>query len=415
VLGAGVGRLIAAALLATGLTAAHTVAARAATSSPTLVSTLTPAMPGSEPTRIVSDPPAISGDGRYVAYAGTMQGVPGTVEIEGIGGISVPSAEGLFVGDTATGTTRLIEPRVNSGFGVIALSADGTLVAYDAVDPSGYAPGASRRVKIVDQRTGVPEYVPSPPSGCGGPCTGDQYFVAMSDSGREILLEVAGSPATLFVYDRPSADFTRVLTPQPLLGGEGRSFDLSGDGRTVAGALRPDVSQPPALFAFDVISETPRLFLDRNGAGVDLNGDGTQAAYSVWGGGGIAVTDTRTGETEQVSTEHAVPTLSSSGRFVAWHSRVVDEYGCEPLRLHLLDRSTGSVTLADGSVSPGSGCDSYRTYNEPSVSFSAGEGHLVFRSAHDDVVPGVRPQRHCAGDRQYFYCWYDNYAYKVSL
>ncbi|MCW5979065.1 MAG: right-handed parallel beta-helix repeat-containing protein [Bryobacteraceae bacterium] len=185
--------------------------------------------------------PAISADGRYVAFVSSASNLaPGDTN-----GVS-----DIFVRDRQTGaTTRVsIDSAANQGNGQSVdpwLSADGRYVAF-ASQASNLATGDSNGVFDVfvhDRQTGATTRVSVTSAGAQG--NGDSSRASISADGRyvafmsyatNLVTGDANGTADVFVHDRQTAQTTRVSVDSTGTEGNGESWapSISGDGRFVA-------------------------------------------------------------------------------------------------------------------------------------------------------------------------------------
>jgi len=249
-----------------------------------------------------SSHPAISGDGRYVAFQSRASNlVPGDAN----------GAEDVFLHDRLTGTTERVSV---SAAGAEAdrqskhpvISADGRHVAFqsDATNLVASDHNGFTDVFLLDRVAGTLERVSVDSSGHEADSASELpsvsangRFVAFSSHAENLVAGDTNFASDVFVHDRASAETTRVSLSSA--GAEGDSLSLgpaiSADGRVVA------------FFS-----------LASNLVAGDANGH-----YDVF------THDRATGATERVSQSSAGlegdgpsdgPTISADGRFVAFAS-----------------------------------------------------------------------------------------------
>jgi Tol biopolymer transport system component len=317
----------------------------------------------------VSFTPAISADGRYVAFTSLATTLdPADTNI----------FDDVYVHDRLTGTTELVSV---SSAGVLsnadclhpAISADGRYVAFASTANTLVLTGTSGTVLNVflrDRTLGTTELVSHRPS--GGQGNGDSDNPSLSSDGHFVAYEshatnlVAGDPnfySHIFVLDRV-LDVTECdsVTPGGVPGNNGSETPaISADGRFVAFA-----SSASDLVVGDTTTFEDVFVRDR------------QLGTTV-----IASVSSRGAQGNSVST---TPAISADGRYVAFHSAASnlvpnDTNQHEDIFVH--DLQTGATVLASVSSS-GVQADLYSF--TPSIS---GDGRFVaFESFGDNLVPG---------------------------
>lgn len=195
--------------------------------------------------REIAREPAISADGRFVAFETSADLLPDDQDPFG-------SAD-IYLYDVAAGRLSLVSatsPLVgdyDDAFNA-ALSGDGRILAYV------HSNGPHRRILVYDRLTGgtetLPDASPSEPGwveSAGPSVSADGRFIAFSHSSDRLLPGDSNGWADIFVYDRQ----TRALTLASLApdggqaDGDSSQPRLSADGRyvvftTAAGNLAPD-------------------------------------------------------------------------------------------------------------------------------------------------------------------------------
>ena len=308
--------------------------------------------------------PAISADGRYVAFMSDASNlVPGDTN------------EGwdVFVRDLRSGTTRRVSVATGgtqaslfsgSGSGSPAISGDGRYVAFDS-EASNLVPGDTNRTNDVfvrDLRSGTTQRVSLAADGTQG----NDYseYPAISADGRYVAFESDASNLVpgdtnegwdVFVRDLRSG--TTELVSVATNGTQANSYSsapaISADGRYVAfwsGAsnLVPgDTNEHYDVFVRDrQLGTTDRVSVASNGT--QANGDSAFPAISADGryvtfeseasnvvpgdtnhARDVFVRDLRSGTTERVSvatdgtqanSDSLIPAISADGRYVAFDS-----------------------------------------------------------------------------------------------
>ena len=252
-----------------------------------------------------SEEPAISADGRYVAFKSLAtnldpDGVPGD------GGLGGGTAGNIYLRDRLLGTTIALTAFSNSDVGQPDISADGSRVVFQA--------GGTAGIRLWERETGVDRQITF--NSIGNNINGQSVEPSISGNGRYVAFNTAGDVffsdpnfgSTTHIYvldlDAPNPDLfnTQLISISP--GGDyGDCFswdpDLDFEGRFVAFRSCADNLGPP---------ENPDAFSD------------------------IFVHDRIVGETRRVSVatdgtfsddSFALPfksTISWDGRFVSWDS-----------------------------------------------------------------------------------------------
>ncbi|MEV2237136.1 hypothetical protein [Micromonospora sp. NPDC049891] len=311
--------------------------------------------------------PAISADGRYVAFASTATNlVPGDAN----------HAEDVFVRDRATGVTTRVSlaadgTEAEAGAGTPAISADGRYVAFVSTAPLvSDDTNATSDVFVRDRVTGTTGRISV--SATGGPAGGggndpaisaDGRYVAFTSPAADLVPGDTNGQQDVFVRDRATGRTERVSVARH--GGSADDYSISpaisADGRYVA-------------FASAATNLVP--------------GDTNRVTD-------VFVRDRLTGRTERVSARPGSapgggasdrPTISADGRFVGFYSAATnllpgDTNHVEDVfvRDRLTDRVERlSVTITGGQTDEPSG--------DPRL--SADGRYLVFTSLATNLVPG---------------------------
>jgi Tol biopolymer transport system component len=283
--------------------------------------------------------PAISPDGRFVAFASFASNLsPGT-------------GQGVFLRDRRSGLTELVSVASASGYasaGTCSVSADGRLVAYDAAADDLVIPdanGLSYDVYLYDRAGGTTERLSVDSSGVQGNAdsvwpsiTPDGRFVAFWSYSSNLVTADTNGEADVFVRDRVLATTERVNVSTAGQEAAPTGFDPTGspmgppritpDGRWVVFQ-----SRSPNLVAGDTNGYIDIFVRDRAA--------GTTERVSV-GPGGV--------EANYASFE---PSISDDGRFVAFASgatNLVAGSGTPAIRVYVHDRTTGVTELASGTA-----------------------------------------------------------------
>lgn len=345
-----------------------------------------------------SDWPAISADGRFVAYqsfADNILLIDNNMEPD------------IFVYDRQTGTTERASltsggnPAAGASYEP-ALSADGRYVAFTSsainLDPADEDPAYD--VFLHDRQTGHTELVSFNAAGTGGAgftsapaLSADGRFVAFSSSAADVVPGDDNDLEDVFIRDRQTGTTARVSVAAGGGDANGDSYEpsLSADGRFVAfwslaGNLtgddgggwanvyvrdrqtgqtallsRGDGGDPP-----DGHSSRPRLSADGRtvvyeSEATNLTGDPDDNQVA-----DVFLTDRQTGATARLSVgaagpgdgESLRPAISPDGGFVAFHSDAAnlvgdDGNGVTDIFLRdLVAGQTARVSLAAGEVAP---------------------------------------------------------------
>lgn len=183
--------------------------------------------------------PSISGDGRYVVFYSEANNLVAG-DTNGVGDIFVRDR----VAQTTRRVSLSPQGTELSSISFDpAISGDGRTVAFATLASPPNSTLEFAQVYAVDLATGLPELVSRTPSGGAG--TGDSSEPALSADGRKIVfqsnaLELVGAPPTfaqeIMLWDRDSGQMELVSVPAPGGNGTGGNFgpSISDDGRRVA-------------------------------------------------------------------------------------------------------------------------------------------------------------------------------------
>ncbi len=387
-------------------------------------------------------PPAISGDGRYIAFdtwAGNL----------------VSSAEdgGVLVRDTRGGTTTAVSVRVDGTVDDFAdtpaISGDGRYVAFVS-DDKDLVPGGNGnfyQVFLRDRVTGVTSRISTKINGNQG--TDDSGSPSLSNDGRYIAFE-SDSPGfvvgdkndwtDVFVRDRVTNTTQRVsLTStgaEADTGGEDPS--ISGTGAVVAftsgEALVPsDTNDLDDIYVRNVATNTTKLVsvatngTQTNGASRSpaISADGRFVAFTSVATNldGIAdtnnapdvfVRDLLTGATQRASLNAsgglahgiaAAPSISGDGRFVAYQTTASDAIEADTngvVDAYVFDRASATTSRVStdqlGTELPEGGIAPVLSADGQSVTFASaaqimGQTLSTTRQLYVRVtVPGATPR-----------------------
>ena len=312
--------------------------------------------------------PAISADGRYVAFASSATNL-----VKGDRN-SVPD---VFVRDRVAGTTERVsvasrKVQGNGDSSDPAISADGRFVAF-ASFADNLVPGDTNftsDVFVVDRNGGAPQRVSLSNTGGQGENTSDSpsisadgRFVAFVSSSDALVPGDGDGASDVFVRDRVAGTTVGVSVAPT----------ASGFGAT---SSSPSITPDGRFVAFD--SWEPDL----------VPGD-TNNSFDVF------VRDRATGALERVSVNTAgaegndwslAPSISSDGRFVAFHSiatnLVADDNNFD-FDVFVRDRLNGTTVRASVRTDGTEGGQSLGSTN-PSIS---ADGQVVAFESEADLVP----------------------------
>ena len=360
--------------------------------------------------------PAISGDGRFVAFEALEEFFSFSDE-------TVEFTQSVFVYDRTDGRVARVPPRRPNGPSFNpAISGDGLIVAFTSsasdldLDPSD---GNGKLDIFVHDRTdGSIERVSVGPNGSNGASfapaiSADGRFVAFASSAFNLVNDL-NMKQDIFVHDRTDGSIERVSVGPNESNGDSNHPAISGDGRFVAFSskasnldlVRHDGNGLQDIFVHDrKDGSTKRVSVGPNGSNgtssePSISGDGRFVAFASFANNlvsidnnlvqDIFVHDRIDGSIERVSVGQDEsngpsfePVISGDGRFVAFASDASnlvsnDQNGRRDIFVH--DRSDGSIQRV--SVGPnGSDGSSFL----PAIS---GDGRFIaFDSGADNLVP----------------------------
>jgi Tol biopolymer transport system component len=340
----------------------------------------------------ISEYPTISADGRYVTFESDATNL-----VSG----DTNGAVDVFVRDRQAGTTTRVS---KSNAGVEgddaslnpAISSDGRYVAFHSIATnlvSGDTNGNSD-IFVRDRQTGTTTRVSRDSAGVEG--NGDSNYPSLSADGRYVAFWsnannlVSGDTnavTDVFVRDRQTGTTTRVSRDSAGVEGNDDSLrpSISADGRYVAfwsyatNLVTGDTNGAVDVFVRDRQTGTTTR-VSRDSAGVEGNDDSytpsisadgryvtfesdatnlvsgdTNAMYDIF------VRDRQTGTTTLVARDSAgvvgngpseYPTISSDGRYVAFHSIATNLVSGDTNAMYdifVRDRQTGTTTLVSKS------------------------------------------------------------------
>ena len=374
---------------------------------------------------------SVSGDGRYVAFASTATNlVAGDTNARQ--DIFVKDMQTLAT--TRVSVDSVGTQQAGGDARCPAISADGRFVAFLSTAPNLVAGDTNgvQDVFVHDRQTGATTRVSLSSAGTQGNLASGQTTTnpAISADGRFVVFEssasnlVAGDTNAVrdvFLHDRQTATTSRVSVSSAGAEGTAQSASqaISGDGRfvafvsTAANLVTGDTNAVDDVFVRDTLGGTTiRVSVSSTGAQSEVasllpafSGDGRFVAFAsasavLFGGDTLRFTDVfvrdlQTSTTSLVSVNSSgamgsgistAPTLSNDGRFVVFQSQGTnlhagDINGVTDAFIH--DRHLGETRLLSSTPS-GSAGDA--ASQRPMI--SADGKAVIFDSAATNLVPG---------------------------
>jgi Tol biopolymer transport system component len=312
--------------------------------------------------------PAISADGRYVAFASSATNL--------VKGDRNRVAD-VFVRDRVAGTTERVsvasrKVEANGESSQPAISGDGRFVAFasfaDNLVPTDT--NFTSDVFVVDRTGGGPQRVSVSTTGAQGEnrseqpsISADGRFVAFMSSSDALVPGDNDGASDVFVRDR-TASTTEGISVAPTAGGFGATSSspaITPDGRFVAFD-----SWEPGLVPGDTNNSFDVFVRDRTSGGMER--------VSVSSAG------------EQGDDWSLAPSISADGRHVAFHSfagNLVAGDGNFDFDVFLRDRTAGTTVRASVRTDGTEGGQSLGSQN-PSIS---GNGQVIAFESEADLVP----------------------------
>jgi Tol biopolymer transport system component len=313
-------------------------------------------------------PPAVSADGRYVAFASSA---PNLVKSDR------NRVADVFVRDRAAGTTERVSmvgrrTEANGESSQPAISPDGRFVAFGSFADNLVAGDTNFTgdVFLADRQAGTIERVSVSSTGeqadnrSDGPAVNaDGRFVAFSSSASNLVPGDDDGASDVFVRDRQAGttESVSIVGPSPGFGAHSGSAAISADGRYVAfDSWEPDLVPADTNNSFDVF-----------------------------------VRDRTTGVLERVSVDSAGvegddwslrPAISADARFVAFHSvagNLVPGDGNNDFDIFVRDRQAGTTVRASVTTAGTEGGFQLGSSN-PSLS---ADGRVVAFESEAALVP----------------------------
>ena len=314
---------------------------------------------GGVPADSSSGQPAISADGRYVAFVSAASNLVGSNSDWGMG---------VFVKDRHTGAVERVNPagvdeHDTAGFLTPALSAEGRYVAFarQYFVPGG-DPDGSSEILVRDRQTGAILHPSADATGLEGNApsgyptlSADGRFVAFHSQASNLVSDDTNGASDVFIRNLQTGTITRVSTDR-----EGREVfgdsilpTISADGRYVAfqgaanGLVPDDMNDLTDVFVKDLqTGNVTRVSTAGDGSQADdhsyqpaISGDGRYVAFYSAASNLVAgdtnlqldvfVKNLQTGTTTRVSTDSQgreaethcfLASISADGRVVAFGS-----------------------------------------------------------------------------------------------
>jgi len=331
--------------------------------------------------------PVISGDGRYVVFVSRA----GDLVANDTNGVDDIFVRQLQTGATAPVSINVDGTAMGNGpSSAPAISADGRYVAFlsRALNLAPGSAGSSDHVYWRDLQTGttvavsVNGRVVAPPSMSGD----GRYVVYSAIFPQQMFIWDSQTRATIYTNTSANLSNYRISSGGTLLvfqaGSQLRAHDLGANSEIVIGATTSSVRSDPQIngdgrYVAYVSAATNTVPNDVNGAADVFLYDRQAATVTL-----VSVNRDGTGTGNGASES---PTLSGDGRFVAYHSFATDitdgDDNDEP-DIFLFDRLTGSNTLVSHGRS-GSGTANHRSAT-PVI--SANGKVIAFRSFASDLI-----------------------------
>jgi Tol biopolymer transport system component len=382
---------------------------------------------GSNPNNEGSQQPAISGDGRFIAFASYFNGL-----VEGEDNIH----SDVFVHDRNTGETTLVSVATDGTPGNStsldpSISDDGRYVAFQSLSTNFIEGDTNNRrdVFLHDRQTGTTTCLSTSPGGEIGDATsiepevsGDGKFVVFTstssnliagdtnDSSHVFLYEIATGTTTL-VSHGPGGVFSNRIAQEPTINEDGRYVAYMSDATNVVAGDNNGIYD---VYLYDRMSDTTSI-VSVDSQGVQGNGQSDSPSLSDDGqtitflsyATNLAPGETNfeskvyvhfftSGETRRVSVTlggdpvagnvDAPISISGNGRYVAyysWASDVVAGDTNDEGDIFVHDLDTGTTRRASLSIS-GAEADDY-SY-DPDLTDDGGE--VAFASGATNLVEG---------------------------
>jgi Tol biopolymer transport system component len=373
---------------------------------------------------ISSDEPAISADGRYVAFASVASNLVAD---------DTNDTQDVFVHDRETGETTRVSvdstgEQANGFSEGPAISADGRYVAFYSFASNLVADDTNERIDVFvhDRKTGETTRVSVDSTGTQAngrsdepAISADGRYVAFVSVANNLVADDTNDSQDVFVHDRESGETTLVSVDSTGTQANGFSGQpaISADGRYVAFySFASNLVADNTNDTFDVFvhdrerGETTRVSVDSTGTQANgfssvpaISADGRYVAFrsdasnlvedDTNGLGDVFVHDRLTGATTRVSVDSTEvqandssrdPAISADGRYVAFRSGASnlvadDANGKDDIFVH--DRLTGETTRVSVDSTGVQANDESR---EPAI--SADGRYVAFESRASNLV-----------------------------
>jgi subtilisin family serine protease/Tol biopolymer transport system component len=384
---------------------------------------------GAQANRLSSAPPAISADGRYVAFTSLATNlVPGAPGVAG----------GVYVRDRRTGRTErasVASDGTAATGNAPAISADGRFVAFSGFDPTLVREDRNGQpdVFVHDRVSRTTERVSVASDGTEGNNGASSAPPAISAGGRYVAFSSYASNLVpgdtngsedMFVHDRATGETERVSIATD--GSETERFtsssmpSISADGRFVAFAsggsnlVAGDANNTTDIFVRDrAVGTTERVSVAGDGSEANsfssdtaISADGRFVAFGSFASNlvpgdannsaDVFVHDRATGATERASVASdgregngftSGPAISADGRYVGFASGSTNLVAADTNEwwdIFLHDRATGAterVSIADNGGEANEG-------SLTATTISRDGRHVAFASSASNLVPG---------------------------
>jgi len=371
---------------------------------------------GDQITQPATGRPAVSGDGRVMAFTTDAPGVVAN-DLNGRADVFVHDVNDNSVSRASVADGGL---EGGGGSGSPALNHDGSIVAFDSPG-TAFVHDANQRPDVFVHDRGSMRTTRVSVSSTGAEAAGTSRFPALSANGRVVAF-VSDAPNLVsgdtnqrwdvFVHDRGTGRTTRVSVASGGRQGAGDPApsppSISADGTRVAFAstapdlVRGDTNGEADIFVHDrATRRTTRIDLRatlgvRFGQPRDpaISGDGRVVAFSAnrlsaWafglpGGRDILVADLTTGQIRVVTAAGGMadlPAVDGSGRHVAYERAPATWVTVPPRNAFVHDRTAGATSQASVGDQTGASGSSV------AAGISADGRVLVYRSTGAALVP----------------------------
>ncbi len=373
-----------------------------------------------------SDNPSISASGRYVAFYSAAN----NLVISDTNSSNDVFVHDRQTGQTTRVSVDSAGGQVTNGSYHPAISADGRYVAFHSAASNLITGDSNNKYDIFvhDRQTGETTRVSL--SSAGGQGNDNSYTAAISADGRYVAFRsyasnlVSGDSndhADIFVHDRQTGETTRVSVDSAGVQGADGSFapSLSADGRYVSfssnsvNLIDDDTNGHSDIFVHDrQTGQTTRVSVDSAGVQANdyashpiISADGRYVAFrspaanlvvsDTNGYEDIFVHDRQTGQTTRVSIDtggaqandaSTTPAISAGGRYVAFESIADNLVGSDTNNFNdvfIHDRQTGQTTRVSVDAAGNEG-------NNPAYdpAISASGRYVAFDSSASNLVGG---------------------------